>query len=272
LLSDTFFNYAKYRWLTASVLFLVVATLIYLWDSPVGGANGGTFYGYTLGIISTAAIVFLMWYGIRKRSYHSYRTTLKGWLSAHVWIGVSLLALVPLHAGMRMGWNVHSLAYILMTIVIVSGIWGAINYKTLAPQIESHRGSNNLKTFIEQMHIDAEKISALCRGKSDELLSLRNKLEVILPAKLHHLLFRRHPMNLPESEVVQALGRLPESERADGLTLVGLCEKKRNLCLTIQREIRTAAKLKLWLLVHLPISFALVAAVLIHIFSVLFYR
>ena len=269
---ETFFNYKKFRWMWLNLAFLLLLCSIYAFHSPVGGHYGGTFYGYTLGIIATAAIIYLMWYGMRKRSYYSKKTTLKGWLAAHVWLGLSMLLIVPLHAGFSMEANVHTLAYVLMVIVILSGIWGAVSYQTLAPQIESHRGGGTLKNLVEQFHIFSQNISSLCSAKSDVLLHLRHKVEVEMPSSLPKLIFCAIEEGPEEGEIMKMISSLSEAEREDGLHLIKLSEKKRELAFQIQREIRLSAKLKLWLLFHLPVSFALLVAVAIHIFAVLFYR
>ena len=42
--------------------------------------------------------------------------------------GLSLIVIVTLHTGFQFGWNVHTLAYGLMLLVIVSGIFGIVVY------------------------------------------------------------------------------------------------------------------------------------------------
>ena len=53
---------------------------------------------------------------------------LLGWLSAHVYLGVVLVVVATLHASFQAGWNVHTLAYVLMLFVVLSGIYGVIMY------------------------------------------------------------------------------------------------------------------------------------------------
>ena len=119
--NETFLNYRGYRflWLNAAFVLLLIAG--YCWDAPINGASGGTVLGYAYGVVATLGILYLMWFGMRKRSYHARFTTLRGCLSAHTYLGLALLIIVPLHCAFQFGWNVHTLAYVLMVMVIVSG-------------------------------------------------------------------------------------------------------------------------------------------------------
>jgi hypothetical protein len=55
-------------------------------------------------------------------------------------LGVALIVIGTLHTGFQLGWNVHTLAYALMMVVILSGIYGVAVYATLPASL-----SNNSK-------------------------------------------------------------------------------------------------------------------------------
>ena len=121
-------NYRSFHWLWINLFFLIVLATFYYFDHPIEGRNGGTPLGYAYGVLATLGILVLMWLGIRKRTYTYYTRPLIGWVSAHLWIGLSLLLVVPLHSGFQLGWNVHSLAYGFLLATVLSGIWGTLNY------------------------------------------------------------------------------------------------------------------------------------------------
>src|SRR5207247_8144167 len=117
----------------ATTLILVISYIIY---SRRVSPNGATLVGLIYGIISFVAILLLMYYGMRKRSYTAKHWSLRAWLSFHVYIGTMTLLLVPLHAGFTFGFDIHTLAYVLLVMVVVSGIVGAALYLLLPRRFE----------------------------------------------------------------------------------------------------------------------------------------
>ncbi len=272
MIQESFISYRNYRWLLITAVSVAVCSIIYLVDDPIGGRNGGTVVGYTFGILATIGIVWLMLYGARRRAYSSALGSVQGWLSAHVWIGTGLLALVPLHAGFSFGWNVHSLAFLLMVVTIVSGMWGVVNYATLASRIESHRGGVKSNQVLEQLRSLSGSIKEMCVGKSDAFRSVAERLNPPFAVNLFTLIRGPKVVHIDQRIAGDALGKLPEGERDEALRLFGLLDQKCDLTNGLLEEARVKALLRLWLFIHVPASVALCVAVAIHILSVFFFR
>jgi len=77
---------------------------------------------------------------------------LKAWVSAHVYLGLSLIVIATLHTGFQFGWNVHTLAYGLMLLVIASGAFGVWAYATLPKALSDNRGETTRKQMLAQIH------------------------------------------------------------------------------------------------------------------------
>jgi hypothetical protein len=268
---ETFISYRGFRWFWLTVIALVTCTVIYLVDQPLGGRNGGTVVGYTYGTIAALAIVWLMWYGVRKRSYASTIGTVQGWLAAHVWIGIGLLLLVPLHAGFSFGLNVHTLAYALMVVTILSGIWGIANYATLSARIESHRGGKKDRAVLEQVAVLDDDIEGVLKQKSDAFLKLANRIDFAFKPGLKTLLCRTTVPSVDKRVASELMLAVPETEKEDALKLIGLIDQKSDLLKGLVEEVRIKALLRVWLFVHVPASVGLCGALTIHILSVFFF-
>jgi hypothetical protein len=271
VIQETFLNYRRFRWLWITVGALALALLVYCVDSPPGGRNGGTVIGYAYGTVATVAIVWLMAYGLRKRAYASSLGTVEGWLAAHVWIGIGLLLLVPLHAGFSFGFNVHTLAYVCMVGTILSGIWGVANYATLAGKITAHRGGAKDITLGEQIYALTQQMDRLCASKSEQFLALFNRFDFSFTPGLRSLLKLTELPVVDHGVAGQIIGEIKPDEKEDAITLLGLMDHRADLARTLLEQARIKALLRIWLYVHVPVSVALCVSLAIHIFSVFFF-
>jgi hypothetical protein len=250
---------------------LLLASFAYLIHDPVGAPSGDTWLGYTLGILSALAMSTLMWYGIRKRAYHSSSTTLRGALAVHVWLGLSLLLLVPLHAGFSFGLNVHTLAYVLIVLAVLSGVWGAVVYLTLAPEVISHRGKGTLKELLEKVTFFSTAADALTLNKSAQFVELAKRLDHSFEPTLLGLVFGSALPVIDQRGCAAELATFAQAEQDDGIRLIGICAKKIEQINLIRREVRAQFWLRAWLYLHLPLACGAFAAMIIHILSVFFF-
>ncbi len=131
--------YRRFLYLRASLALAGVCIAVYLWHEPAVPPNGGTWLGYTLGTVGAVLILWLLWFGVRKRQFHSTLGSVQGWLSAHIYLGTALLVVATLHSGFQLGWNVHGLTYLLMVLVISSGFFGVFVYIRLPSLVTQNR-------------------------------------------------------------------------------------------------------------------------------------
>jgi hypothetical protein len=296
----SFLAHANKRWLWVALVLAITVTLVYAWHEPVGAPpNGGTWLGYTLGTIGALLILWLMWFGIRKRRYLGATGSVRGWLSAHVYLGTALTFVGLLHSGFQFGWNVHTLALVLMLVVIVSGFFGVyayLRYPTLMTRNRQDATRNAMLEEIGELDQNAlmladsvdPKIHAIVLrsientrlgGGAWDQLTARDDSEAAL-ARLREAVAQREQHtrgNTRDMPTMFAMvdflaGRAGTDQQAEALRkLIDLLSRKKALATRVARDIQFQALMEIWLYIHVPLSFALLAALTAHIVSVLFY-
>ena len=268
-------EYARFRWLKASLLICAIAGAFYLWHDPVPRPYGGTWLGYTLGTVGAVLILWLLWYGARKRRYAA-SGNLQGWLSAHVYLGTALVVIVTLHTGFHLAWNIHTFAYILMLLVVASGFYGVFAYMRVPRVMTANLGDDSLDSVVL-------RIADLDREMRDKALSLPDALYAIIErsvtsTRLGGSVARILSASDPACPTAAAVREWPQ--RASALKgepgrlskeVYGLLLQKEQLLGRARRDLRYQAILELWLYVHVPLAFMLLAALTAHVISVFIY-
>ncbi len=273
---ESFLQYENFRWLKIATFIGVVAIVIYALVDVQPRANGGSWYGYTLGTIGVLLILWLTMLGVRKRKMTRGHWSLKAWTSAHVYLGLSLIIIGTLHTGFQFGWNVHTLAYSLMMFVIISGLFGIFAYSVVPQAMSANRDEMtemqmlaSLRSIDRQLHDSAQPLS------HDAAEMVRSSLEqdpfgggVIRRLSGNH---RNCQTRAAWNAIHQRTGGRVDMG-VDPLEKVdALLSRKMSMLSRVRKHLRYKALLEFWLYIHVPTTFALIAALMAHIISVFFY-
>ena len=273
---ESFLRHKRFRWLKISLLICLLAILAYGLIDVQPRPNGGSWYGYTLGTIATLLILWLAMIGVRKRAITPGRWSLKAWTSAHVYLGLSLVVIATLHTGFQFGWNVHTLAYALMMLVVASGVYGIAVYATLPKRL-----SDSSAEFTRaQMLAAVEKLDRQLQLAAQPLAGEETR---IVQRSLDDDPCRGGPFarlsgNYPKCQTARArialsarIDAAPDGQKQAIVAAVKLLQRKGAVLERIRQQMRIRALLEVWLYVHVPLTFALIAALAAHIVSVFFY-
>lgn len=260
---------------------------------------GSTWLGYVLGISGALIIVLLLWYGIRKRVIprhvlpdsgaenfvspprkrfkRSAKFSLQDWLSSHVYFGLALPVIVTLHSGFQFGINLSTLTYVLMLGVIASGLYGlyvSMNYPRLLTQ---NSDNNNLAALFSEL------------AESDEVIRQR---AVDLPEESRMILSRSCALALqneglkirltgiagdcPNAAAIRYIHKMQNQNNELGMSgnikeIYTALLHKDKLLLRIRTELMLMTRMRIWRYLHIPLSLALLAALLAHIFSIFYF-
>ena len=273
---EGFLRHRNWRWLKISLAFSAIAILAYLLVDQQPRPNGGSAIGYALGTIGALLILWLTLIGIRKRAMTSGRWSLKGWTSAHIYLGMALAIVATLHAGFQLGWNVHSLAYALMMIVILSGLYGVAADHALPTRLSNSRTEMTRPQMIDTVRKLDRQLQIAAQPLDHHHTEIIRRSIAQDPFRAG--LFRRLSGSAKRCRTASALREMRRrlgaatGEEGDAIeSVVGLLERKGAALTRIRTHLRVKALLEVWLYVHVPLTFALIAALAAHVVSVFFY-
>ncbi len=287
-------EYRKARYLWVSLILIAISVGLYI--SQSGGLqppNGGTWQGYTLGTISALLIVWLCFLGVRKRRYSSNMGTVAGWTSAHVYLGTTLLVLATLHSAAQIGWNVHTLAYVLMCVVILSGLIGIFAYQSMPRKTMQNRGGRTREELFAELR-ELDQAGATCAQRCSTGIAInvnsaikgtiigggvfaqlgagdRSTMEISTDGDR-----RKTVKNHDQQRILAVIAdQIPQPQRQteveplrELLTVMG---RRQTLIRRLNRDIQLQARMRVWLYLHIPLSIALLIALIVHIISTFLY-
>ena len=111
----------------ASAAILAAAALLYAARRvPAGaGSMGGTAAGLALGSLGFAFMIFAAALGARKRVPVYRFGRAQTWMRGHLWLGLLTLPLILFHSGFRYGHGLTAWLMTLLIVVVASGVFGA---------------------------------------------------------------------------------------------------------------------------------------------------
>lgn len=287
--------YRNHRYGWFALILVVAAFVLYGSHSGFQPPNGGTWQGYVLGSVGLLLIIWLTALGIVKRRYG--KSNVQAWTSAHVYLGLALLVVASLHSAMQLGLNVHSLAYVLMCIVILSGLVGLYFYRRYPQKMaknrrnrsqrqlfaELHELNQQGKTMARQCHTDVASAvdtaiarTAIGGGLLDQLWARDGSTVVLVTEDKQGGGQPRTVANRNQQAIIDYVAKCIPRARKQGEAgnlqnlLEALC-RRQTVTQQLRQDIKFNTRLKVWLWVHIPFTIALLAALIIHIMSVFFY-
>ena len=284
------------RWFLGSTAVLAVAVAAYIpyaLRAPQG-PRGGSVLGLIDGSVGFACMFFAGLLGLRKRFPIWRIGRAQTWMRGHLWLGVLAFPLILLHGGFHFGGPLTQMLMWMFIFVFASGLLGAalqhfvprvhtkqLPMETIYEQIDRVRGQlveeaqrivdeccaaleGNVSSATERQRAAAASAGAswdvtVASGMQvDERASaeLRRVLSVEIQPYLEKAGGRG--FRLDDAPVAAALFRqirilLPATLHSNIDDLENICEEKRQL----DKQSRLHKILHGWLMVHVPLSYAL---------------
>lgn len=277
-----FLEYRQFRYFKIATWACAIASALYVWHrnyyflNPGKLGYGGTWPGYALGTVSALLIIWLAWLGIRKRRYNSAVST-QAWLSAHVYLGCAVVILATLHSGFELGWNTHSLTYLLMWVVVGSGIYGVIVFRRVPTLLTESMGDATLSSLMLQLQDVDTEARRLALTLPDAYNSLvrdaanTTRLQGTAIQNLMGTISHNCATAQALSDIERLNQQLSAASAKAGRELYGHMIRRNGLVERIRHVHFLMSKLRLWLLLHVPLAVALLIALVAHVVSVFIY-
>jgi hypothetical protein len=286
------------KWLIASLIILGVSITMYVpyaARSPLGPSSASGL-GLAFGIVGFAFMIFAALLGARKKVPVWRVGRAQAWMRGHLWLGLLSLPLILFHGGFRFGGPLTAVLMVLLITVVASGIFGAVLQHYLPSIITTEIP---LETIFEQI----ERVRSQLLAEADEFVAgasalgnplatagaraavATEELTAISETDVAPLRSFYSRQMRPFLEKPEARGHaLADSDKArdifDGLLtllppalhgIVGdlqeICEEERQL----SKQARLHHWLHGWLMLHIPLSLALLLLGAAHAYMALRY-
>ena len=270
------------RWRAVALVLLVAAFVPFALERWRDGAfqHGGSRLGLAYGIAAAALVLLLTAFGLRKRAYRSRLGSLESWLGSHVWLGVLVAVVAVLHTGLRFEDRVALATLLVLLAVVASGLVGAYLYQVLPRRLTAVETNEAPEETTAELNRVAGAMARLAAGRSAAFRSIHHRLAAEARPPVWagwRLVFSGAPAGGGAERSggrggwERLLGNVEEAEREELRHLLVLARQHRELRrgFLVQRRYRNL--LDAWLWVHVPLTFALLALLAVHVAGALYY-
>jgi hypothetical protein len=226
-------------------------------------------YAYLTGWVLFGAMVLLAVYNARKKLPFLPLGKSETWLQIHVYAGFFAVVLFLIHINFRIptGWFEGVLAW-LYALVTASGIAGLVLSRVVPRRLTTRGGEviyEKIPGLRHKLRLQAEALALGAEARSPALADFYGQRLVLFFSGSQnfwrHLLESRRPVNALLLQLEDLRRYLSEPERLKLEQLSQLVRQKDGL--DYHYALQTA--LKLWLFVHLPLTYSLMIFSLVHI-------
>jgi hypothetical protein len=275
-------------WLVASLAILGAAALLYsVARAPASRASmGGTAAGLAFGTIAFAFMIFAALLGARKKVPVWRIGRAQTWMRGHLWLGLLSLPLILFHSGFRYGHGLTALLMTLLIVVVASGVFGAalqhylpsvitreVTMETIYEEMDHVRAQ--LREEAEQLVASAAKgtaVAAAAGSSGSTAATAVNEddaapLQSFFERQMAPFLVNPRARGVALADSARAHNAFSQLRTLVPPALHETIEDLENIC-EEQRQLSRQAQLHLWLhgwlLLHIPLSLALLLLGAVH--------
>ncbi len=296
---------SHYSWFVVTLLMAVGAGAAYVYAAITSHRPpaGDTWVGMVLGIIAYLFILFAGSLGARRKVLLLRIGSMSCWMKGHLWLGLLALPLVLLHGAFSFGGTLTTVIMVLLIIIVVSGVSGAILQhvmpKSMSAEFPNEFTYDQIDRLLTLMRVEAYTLvagqcGAIAEADMEREEAVRHTgkaLEKIEKTTEQPLPGRDELKHFYVNEVRPYLRQPQSSKMSLALTLRAefMFEKLRldvdpalhdvvqalaRMCHEIRESVQQGRRHRLlhaWLVIHVPLSMALLVLMTVHAVVALYY-
>lgn len=262
------------RWRLLTLLLFVALAASWVWYRQTESfLHGGTPMGLVYGFVTLFLMLFLLYFGVRKRAYRSRFGKVEEWLQAHIWIGIFSFFVMLAHTGFRFEDKVAVALFVVISATIASGIFGAILYRTVPRELTAVQSNLTGEEISAQLNQLTKSMARIATGKSVPFQQIYyGLLKESLPGFLagwRLLLSKPAKAIEKKGRWTELVARVDKREQDDLRQLLVLSRQHKELHLRLLYQQRYMNVLDFWLYLHVPLSIAMVVLIVAHVWGAL---
>lgn len=261
---------AHRAWIVTTLALTLLAAAVYLYagQTTPGGVSGGRGAGLVFGILAAAVMAVEGLLALKRRRPAWRVGRASTWLRGHIWFGLLAVPLVLFHADFRTGGTVSLLLLAVFGFVTLSGLFGLLMQQFLprmmTTQVEMETIYEQIPHVVSQLREEAtQRVEKT--GETQLTRFLEEEVDPFLASDGRR--GRLSDRGRAEAVFAQLRALVPVEHHETLGDLAHICEERRQLAL----QTRLHHWLHGWVLVHVPLSYALLLMVAAHAVIMLAY-
>jgi hypothetical protein len=261
------------RWSFLFVILLILLLISYLMYMRSTGIFEKRNFVLAYGILGFASVLFLLLYIVRKRVYRFHIGSTYSWLQAHSYIGILSLVIICMHSRFSITGTYSIFLVIFFLVVVISGIVGSLIYSIIPLQLTKYgREVKTNEDIIKDMKNCLKVADRMVENTSGEFKSVyKKKIRPFIRSKRtrwEYWILKENELLSKRRDMIEKYKNVNTGQDMYELDMLSsLLAEKEKLSFML-------AKIKLqsiWLSFHLPLTTALLMAILIHVWSILYF-
>jgi hypothetical protein len=266
-------NNLRSRWPLVLLIAITLLSASYYFFTRVIYPINRDYFVLGYGFLCLLLLLVLALYILRENIY-SYRIgSRQSWLQSHVYIGIISLALLLMHASFNFTGTFSTFLLMLYLLTVISGVIGSLIYKSVPLSlVKFGRKTKTEEELINDLENFLAEADSLVSKTSNELKKIYE--EKIRPyiemkgIKWGYLLIEEKELLGKRREMIEGFKESVLSQDMHDLDTLSsiFIESEKNSFILTKLKIQEA-----WLGLHMPLTFALLTGVIIHIAIILYY-